>query len=262
VSTPFWYRGELLLPETKIISADDPGFIYGATVFTTLRVYNKSLAHPLTHWQAHCDRLLSSIIALNWIAPDWQSLQEGANILAQDYPILRLTIFHDGRELIIPRYLPDNLAQLQQTGITGKLVEGDIYRRYLPVHKTGNYLGAWLAKRGISEAILTDVEGNWVETSTGNLWGYRDGCWYITTPGDSLPGIIQQQLVNWLEKQSIAVVTRRWTPDWVTTLEAIAYTNSAVEVIPFHSVETSITTITVNPHLNALTQLRSYFNFY
>ena len=47
------------------------------------------------------------------------------------------------------------------------------------MHKTGNYLACWLAKNagakkvGAQEAILTSDQGEWLETSTGNLWGWK-----------------------------------------------------------------------------------------
>lgn len=262
MNLPFWYCGKLLPPETCVIPVNDPGLLYGATVFTTLRVYEQSLEHPLTHWQAHCDRLKYSLITLGWSLPDWDNLTQGGMILAKDYPVLRITIFPDGRELIIPRYLPENLAQNQQQGIQGKVVQGDIYTRYLPEHKTGNYLGPWLAKKQAAEAILTDAQGNWLETSTGNLWGYQQGCWYIPTLAGNLSGIIQKQLIHWLGEQSLPIVSREWSSSWVTTLEAIAITNSVVEIIPFHSIETPTTTISLNPNFKALTQLKSYFSYH
>jgi 4-amino-4-deoxychorismate lyase len=33
-------------------------------------------------------------------------------------------------------------------------------------------------KLNTQEAILVDAAGNWLETSTGNLWGWRDGSWW------------------------------------------------------------------------------------
>ena len=84
----------------------------------------------------------------------------------------------DGREWITGRYLPGDLATRQQQGIVGWLADVPIYQRCLASHKTGNYLGAWLAlqqtqKYGAREAILIDESGNWLETSTGNLWGWK-----------------------------------------------------------------------------------------
>jgi 4-amino-4-deoxychorismate lyase len=259
LSKTYWYQGKLREGENISLNINDPGFLYGATIFTTLRVYSQSLEHPLTHWQSHCDRLSKSLTVLGWSLPNWDRLYQGAQILAQNYPVLRLTIFPDGRELILPRQLPENLSTLQKQGIHGKVVQGAIYQRYLPEHKTGNYLAPWLAKKQASEAILTDSVGNWLETSTGNLWSYQQGCWYIPPIVGNLPGIGQQYLRNWLIKQDIPVKERQWSPDWVLNSEAIAYSNSVVEIIPFHTIDTPTGVLNLNPNLPALTQLRCYF---
>ncbi|HCF27363.1 MAG TPA: 4-amino-4-deoxychorismate lyase, partial [Cyanobacteria bacterium UBA11049] len=53
---------------------------------------------------------------------------------------------------------------------------------------------------GAGEAILVDANGNWLETSTGNLWGWQNGCWW-TPPLEAgiLPGVVRQQLINWCQ---------------------------------------------------------------
>jgi 4-amino-4-deoxychorismate lyase len=44
----FWHEEELIETETISIKVTEPSLIYGATVFTTLRVYKKYLEHRLT----------------------------------------------------------------------------------------------------------------------------------------------------------------------------------------------------------------------
>ncbi|MFW6295977.1 MAG: 4-amino-4-deoxychorismate lyase, partial [Halothece sp.] len=94
----FWYDGTLSEKENLEFALNDPGLIYGATVFTTLRVYGNDLDHPLTNWQAHCDRLSSSLETFDWVSPNWERLRLGAEVLKVSYPILRITLFPDGRE--------------------------------------------------------------------------------------------------------------------------------------------------------------------
>jgi 4-amino-4-deoxychorismate lyase len=238
----FWYDGKLIAENTLEISINEPGLLYGATVFTTMRVYGQSLVHPLTNWQAHCDRLYHSIQTFGWQYPNWQRLQEGAELLLPYFPVLRLVVFPDGREWITGRYLPSDLTQRQQQGITAWIAKDNLFTRDLANHKTGNYLGAWLALQkaqqlGFQEAILVDKEGNWLETSTGNLWGWANDCWWTPTLAVGiLPGIVRSQLINWLKSNDIPVQENIWTPDFVSKLEAIAYTNCLVEVIPIHTV--------------------------
>ncbi|MGL4502759.1 MAG: aminotransferase class IV, partial [Planktothrix sp.] len=57
----FFYNGNLQDSTTLELSITDPALLYGATVFTTLRVYEQSLDSPLTAWQQHCQRLKSSL---------------------------------------------------------------------------------------------------------------------------------------------------------------------------------------------------------
>lgn len=261
----FWYDGKLINSKTIELALDEPGLIYGATAFTTLRVYQQSLDHPLTHWQAHCDRLTCSLQEFGWEFPDWQRLRQGAVELLAHYPILRIVIFPDGREWISGRYLPDDLENRQQQGIVGWVAHASLYQRSLASYKTGNYLGAWLAlqqarKNKAREAILIDELGNWLETSTGNLWGWKEGCWWTPILDERLlPGIVRLQLLNWLHSQKIPVRENIWTPDFIGDLEGIAYSNCGIEIVPFSQIISTNYSLKFNTHHPALTQLRRYF---
>ncbi|NES22663.1 MAG: 4-amino-4-deoxychorismate lyase [Symploca sp. SIO3E6] len=261
----FWYNGQLIQGNSLELAIDDPGLLYGATVFTTLRVYHQSLAHPLTNWRGHCHRLWNSLQAFGWQLPEQQRLQQGAEALLPSFPVLRITIFPDGREWITGRYLPKDLAQRQQQGVTAWLADTPELVRSLPTHKTGNYLTAWLAlqqarQREAQEAILVDATGNWLETSTGNLWGWQDGCWW-TPPLASgiLPGTARSQLMNWLQKQGLVVREAVWNQELLLGFQAIAYTNSVVEIIPIHTVLTPHQSLTYESSHPSLEQLRSLF---
>lgn len=249
------------------MAIDDPGLLYGATVFTTLRIYNRSLAHPLTNWQGHCDRLLSTLQAFDWQQPNWQSLRQGAEILITHFPVLRITLFPDGREWITGRFLPNNLTEKQKYGVAASVSTNQLGRS-LPAHKTGNYLSARLAKTTAQkmlaeEAILVDASGNWLETSTGNLWGWRDNCWW-TPPLEAgiLPGIVRSQLLNWL-RRNLPVKEEPWQQELAGSFEAIAYTNSVVELIPIHTVITQddrgISQLSYDPYHPSFNQLRGLF---
>lgn len=236
--------------------------MYGATVFTTLRVYEQSLDRVLTNWTGHCDRLLHSVQAFGWQQPNWEQLRQGGELLMQHFPVLRITLFPDGREWIIGRFLPADLANKQKNGVTACVISESELSRSLAAHKTGNYLSAWLAQKLAQqqlaqEAILVDASnGNWLETSTGNLWGWRDGSWW-TPPiaAGILAGTVRSQLINWLPTKE-----ESWHNDLIAGFEAIAYTNSVVEVIPIHTVIEQQTQRYYNPYHQALQQLKSLFS--
>jgi 4-amino-4-deoxychorismate lyase len=243
----FWQNGTLHSSQTLTLEIDNPGWLYGATVFTTLRVYDRTLQHPLTHWNGHCDRLRHSITHFGWPQPNWDSIRQGAQTLLAHYPILRVTVFPDGSEVITGRSLPSDLDRRQRNGICAWLADEPQFQRTLAAHKTGNYLSAWLAlqtarKMEAEEAILTDRQGHWLETSTGNLWGWQQDCWWTppledeSLEGGILPGLMRSQLMTCLQQRNLPVIQQPWTDEVVRGFEAIAYTNSVVEIVPLHTV--------------------------
>jgi 4-amino-4-deoxychorismate lyase len=253
VSDLYWYAGQRIVAQTIELNIDDPGLLYGATVFTTFRTDKLS---PVIY-NLHCQRLRSSVTELGWCEPDWKRLQQGVESLTPEFPVLRITLFPDGRELITGRDLPPQLSTWQHEGVTVIIADRQ-YTRSLPQHKTGNYLAPWLAlqqarNRDIQEAILTNDRGDWLETTTGNLWGYRDGCWY-TPPVSAgiLPGIRRSQIIEYLYQQHQQVIEIEWNAEWAKDLESIGYCNSVVNFVPIHTAITSFGTLKYADSLPAI----------
>ena len=254
----FWYDGQLIESNIIELSIHNPALLYGATVFTTMRVYDRSLEHPLTNWRAHCARLNYSIQTFNWEQPNWANITAGVQILLKYFPALRITIFPDGTELVIGRHLPKDLGKNQQQGLKGWVADFD-FTRALNSHKTGNYLGAWLAlqkakQRGADEAILVNKQGHWLETSTGNLWGYRDGIWWTPSLEEGiLSGIARKRI---LERADFPARENIWTWEFVSKLEALVYSNCIVEIIPFKIIVNSQLELKFNPLNPQLMQIK------
>ncbi|MEL6470574.1 MAG: aminotransferase class IV [Cyanobacteria bacterium J06623_4] len=224
-----------------------PGLRFGATVFTTLRVYEQCLDHPMTQWVAHCDRLLHSATAFRWMLPDWTNLRSGAQQLQHHYPVLRMALFPDGKVWIAGRQLPEQLAQQQREGVACWLAPPD-YGRSLPIHKTGNYLACWLARQqaqrvGASEAILTSAQGEWLETASGNLWGWADGRWWTPLTNQCLPGLMRARLQKLVTESGRVVTGEPWTRSVLKGFDAIAYSNCVVELVPIHTIFDGQTTL-------------------
>lgn len=243
----FWYNGNIEMGDRIPLSITDPALLYGATHFTTLRIYNQTLTDPRTHWPHHLKRLRQTLP--HFIEPNWAQLIEGATYFSKYYEILRLTLFPDGRHLITGRSLPLDLSDRQAHGISALLLPPDQIRS-LPHFKTGNYLAPWLAlqdarQRNCAEAIFTDRQGNWLETTTGNLWGYAKGIWHTPPLRNSensttiLPGIQRSALISLLQSQTIPIQETHWLPDRIAQFECIAYSNCVVEFIPIHTVISS-----------------------
>ncbi len=249
-----WYDGNLFDSSSAgRLPLDNEGLRFGATVFTTIRIYHQDLNHPLTQWQAHCDRLTRSVQQFQWKAPNWSAIESGAQQLMQHYPILRITLFPDGREWITGRSLPENLTQQQQTGVACWLAPPH-YARSLPTHKTGNYLACWLARQQAQshraqEAILTNVQGDWLETSTGNLWGWADSSgWHTPVHEHCLPGIMRSVLENLLTASGQPVCHQHWNQKRFLSFEALAYSNCAVGLVPIHTISNEAVTLEYDPH--------------
>lgn len=184
--------------------------------------------------------------------------------MAASFPVLRITIFPDGREWITGRKLPPDLLDKQKNGVTCVVADAELYRS-LPQHKTGNYLVPWLAKLHAQqltaqEAILVDAGGNWLETTTGNLLGWGNGCWWTPPLANLiLPGIMRMQIIKLLRNQQQPVKEEPWTVGLVKGLEAIAYTNSVVEIIPIHTVKQPSGSLQYNPNHPCFLQLKELF---
>lgn len=223
-----------------------------------------SLDNALTQWQAHLERIQSSLNYFNWQQPNWNSVRDGAELMKQHFPVLRITVFPDGKEWITGRILAPDLKELQKHGITASIVKADYYRS-LPGHKTGNYLVPILAKtdaqnQNSQEAIFTDDIGNWLETTTGNLWGWKDNCWW-TPPINAgiLAGIAREYLRTSLIKQNQIVREDPWNINLVKSFETLAYSNCVVELIPIHTVVRDTGTLTYGAKHPSLTQLQAFF---
>ncbi|MDV2998395.1 MAG: hypothetical protein N5P05_000001 [Chroococcopsis gigantea SAG 12.99] len=238
----FWYDGNLFHSDEISLNINHPALLYGASAFTTMRVYNRNLDHPLVYWSEHCDRLLTTLRSFGWTLPQWAQIRSGAAILSASFPVLRITVFPDGKEWITGRDLPQNLNLHQREGVKGWVTAHPLHQRSSPQYKTGNYLAPWLAYQQAQnlearDAILCDQSGNWLETSTGNLWGWQQGKWYTPGFNDSLlPGISRAHWLKIMESASIPVYETLWTPKLVEGMEAIAYSNCVVELIPFREI--------------------------
>lgn len=250
----YWFAGEWVESDQISLSVSDPSFIFGATIVTKLRVYQGNLYDPKSHWSAHCDRLKETINQVRWAQPNWERIHQGALEVAKRYPVVRVTLLNDGKELILGFPLPTNLHHKQLKGVCGWLAQDKIHQRPMAGFKTGNYLGALQALReashhGAQEAILIATDGQWLETATGNLWGYASGQWFTPPLADILPGVMRSYLISQLIGSGEIVQQIPWTTEVIKSFEAIAYSNSVVGVIPFTQI---LGTVPLNLTSNAL----------
>lgn len=271
----FWYGGQLFIDDERSdqsLATDHSallaevlqgeGLRFGASVFTTMRVYGQSLTHPMTQWRGHCDRITYSLTQFGWPIPNWTFVHEGCHSLKSTYPVLRIAVFPSGKSLITGRSLPPQLDQQRQLGISAWLAPVD-YARSFPTHKTGNYLACWLARQqaqnlGADEAILTAASDDWLETATGNLWGWAEGQWWTPLGNRCLPGLMREKLCQLLHKKGQVVNGEAWTPAVVKRFEAIAYSNCVVQLLPIHTIFNEHTKLEYNAQHASLKALHQH----
>ena len=89
---------------------------------------------------------------------------------------------------------------------------------------------------GAKEAILQNNQNHWLETATGNLWGYGEGFWHTPPLTGILPGIMRNYLLTTLKNHGIKVKISAFTPELITQLETLFYSNSVVQIMPIKQV--------------------------
>ena len=211
-----YVNGSLMRGDEATVSIYDRGFLYGDSVFETLRTY-KRRAHALT---AHLDRLEASAEQIA-MALDYSRAELKTGVAAvlerrrdaESY--LRIIISRgegsfgldpdlaeDQTLVILARPLPPQSPDFWRRGVTAISVRESKRRRGEVIAKTGNYLTNLLALRqarraGAHEALRFDNAGELTEGSTSNVFAVIDGV--LCTPdieAGLLPGITRQYLLD------------------------------------------------------------------
>lgn len=194
-----YVNGRVSTPETAVVSVLDRGFLYGDSVYETLRVY----AGVPFGWSAHLARLQRSAgligMSVPWSASELERVardtvreahlgehaylrvivtrgagpmsldpatatQPSLVVMALEWQPLPEAVYREGRRARIVR------------------VQRNAREALTPLAKTGNYLNNVLAQgeaaqAGADEAILLDREGRVTEASSANVLALLDGVW-------------------------------------------------------------------------------------
>jgi len=253
-------NGEIAPASEARVPIDDRGFLYGDSVFTTLRCYsgvpfrldrhiarlNASLASPVVgiHYTADEARLRENIARLVKLNGCGEAVVRfrvtrgrGAGVqppedatpttlLTVDPLQLDASITERGARLIVSSVRRDPRGEL------GK-------------HKLGSYLFSLVARReataaGADEAIISDTDGRWLECASSNLFAVVDGA--LVTPDTSqnlLPGIARETVLDCARELGIPVQLEDLTAELAKTAEELFITNSVQEVVPVTDVGTA-----------------------
>ena len=270
--------GTIVEPQDATISIFDRGFLFGDSVFETLRIH---LGYPFA-FKEHIERFFASGARIGFELPWEEELIRNRCLetlessgLEEAYmriigtrgmgPLgLDPSLATNPHLIVIVLPLPDFPEELYTKGRTAALVS---VRRNLkmavdPQAKTGNYINSVMAvrdaqARGAHEAIMLNVDGNVAEGSSANVFALIDGVW--CTPSldvGILSGITRQTLLELCELHKITVEVKIITLDEFKQATEILLCSSVRELLPLIQLDqVPIGSGAVGPQFNRLRDL-------
>jgi branched-chain amino acid aminotransferase len=205
VTTRVWIDGLVHEPEAAVVSVFDRGFLYGDSVFETLRTYGGRAFALLEHLQ-RLERSAAKVfielpVSLEVLGAEIEAAV-AATGNAESYVRVIVTrgsgplgldtgfVAHPLRAIIVGRLDPPP-AEAYDRGIAVVTYRTQRVSEATEAAgtKVGNYLVAVLAMRsaraeGASEALIVDGGGNVVEGATSNVFAVRDG--RLVTPPEEV----------------------------------------------------------------------------
>ncbi|MBI4953568.1 MAG: aminotransferase class IV [Myxococcales bacterium] len=249
--------GTAFPPEQAKVSVYDRGFLYGDSVFETLRTYGGQLfaAHEhfarLAHSAAEVGITLP--VSLGELAAEVERalglagnadsmvrivISRGAGPLGLD-PTLAPTPLRV--VLVEPLRLPP--AAHYQHGVRAACVQTVRASDAAEGAKVGNYLASALAhrlakERGADEALIVDREGRVVESTTSNVFAVEGGA--LVTPAleaGILAGVTRALVLELARAEGLVVRFDRFTPEALAACEEVFLTSTIREILPVVAVD-------------------------
>lgn len=246
-----YVNGELVPEAEARLSVFDRAFLYGDSLFETLRICHGRLFR----WNQHLDRLQRSAAALGFqlpVAP--ADLRRAARQLLEAHPcadgVLRLTLtrgigprgyspqgahspsvvmsVHDA-----PPLTPEPVPQWQVITSSLRVVPAE----RLTQHKTGSKWLQVLARQeaeaaGADEALLLNTHGEVAEGAAANLFWVRGPVLYTSpTAVGMLPGVTRAVVLELCAREGIQVKKRLIQLNQLLNADALLFTNSAHGVV-------------------------------
>ncbi len=251
-------NGVSYAPEQAKVSIYDRGFLYGDSVFETIRTYGGVLFETAEHLR----RLERSAASLG-IAMPASAAQLGGEaeraVREADNPesYVRLMLTRGSgplgldpelcsepplRVIMVEPLVPPPPV-LYQKGITTVCVQTVRASDAAQSAKIGNYLASALAlqharQRGADEALVVNREGIIVEGTTTNVF-FVQGSKLITPPLEIgiLPGITRKIVLDLARELFIGVELRALTPEQAHGMQEVFFTSSIRELLPIVSID-------------------------
>jgi len=262
-------NGRITEAQQAAVPIDDRAFLYGDSVFTTLRCYGGKPFRLDRHCARLNDSLRSRILAIDYTVDPTRLAADIARLLelnACPDAALRFTISRGSGAGPLP---PDSARPT--TLLTARSYRPDPARQHgvrlitttvrrdpageLGKHKLGSYAPSLLARReahaaGAYEGVISDTAGNLLECACSNLFAVADG--KIITPDVSrnlLPGIARETVFECVTRLAMPgkagghgdtplhASMQDLTPDLIARADEMFITNSLIEVAPVASLD-------------------------
>jgi branched-chain amino acid aminotransferase len=260
MATTVMIDGRLVPPEQAVVSVFDRGFLYGDSVFESLRTYGGvpfALDEHLARLERSAARVLIALPVSVASLREEISLALASHGSAESY--LRVTLTRGtGRALgLDPELASDPLrvvlvstlspppAELYDHGMAAITFRAERPSDAPAVAdaKIGNYLLAVLAMQaarvqGAGEALLEDANGHILEGSTSNLFAVFAGT--LLTPPETaaiLPGITRAHTLRIAAELGIPVELRTPRKSELGKADEVFISSSIRELVPVVSID-------------------------
>lgn len=244
--------GQLFSPEQAKVSIYDRGFLYGDSVFETIRTYRGlpfSLGEHLKRLERSAERVLIAMpVSKEKIAEEIRAAVAAAGN-PESYIRAMLTrgsgplgldpaqAEHPLRVIFIEPLNPLPASMYQQ-GVSVVCVRTKRSADAAQGAKVGNYLESLLAlsvakKAGAHEALIIDAGGHVVEGTTSNIFAFRAGT--LLTPGEEagiLPGITRAHILQAAENLGIALQFETLSAQTLAEADEVFLSSSIREILP------------------------------
>ncbi len=246
--------GRLLEPQEAVVSVFDRGFLYGDSVYETLRTYARK---PFL-WDRHLRRLRTSAggIHLDLKRSDSQLAEDVEKVIAASPPgerYLRVMVTRGTGEMGLDLGLSNEPLHLilslphrplpegaYREGVKGVVAQ----RRRTPTEalqpqwKTGNYLNNMLAlqearEKGAFDALMLNAAGELAEGTTSNVFLVKNG--HLLTPdlaSGILPGVTREVVLQVAREEGIPLAENRVTLADLEAADELFLTSTLKEIVP------------------------------
>ncbi len=274
-SVQIWIDGELRQAENAVVSVLDRGFLYGDSVFETLRTYGKrpfALAEHVERLRTSAESVLIEMpVSEQQISAEIARAVEEAEF-EESYVRVMVTRGQGAlgldprvavrplRVMIVAPLSPPPLEDYRR-GISVVTFQTSRVQDDTPAAgaKIGNYLVAVLAHRkaadaGAKEALVTNAAGQVVEGATSNVfWFEGSTLWTPPLSAGILAGITRHHILKAAAELSLPVEMRVPTVDELLSSDGVFISSSIREMLPVVSIDTTpVSQGVVSPRITEL----------